>query len=257
MIKALSKNKPLAITVSLLIVILGIVLFLTVFGKSDEQQSTTTDQESDSSQEATPSQTDETLTDEPVSQTATYAVEYNVTWSNDSHPETLPSGAHVSPIVLTVHKTRDSLFEPDHLATAGIEIMAETGATATLVDELSQNEATLEPVIGQVINAPGSNNLEIKANQDYRFLSAVSMLAPSPDWFVAVNNVELFKDGQWLDQVELTMRPYDAGTDSGATFEATNSDTNPAEVISLPRDDDFKQAAAEGDFATITIKLQK
>ena len=80
------------------------------------------------------------------------------------------------------------------------------------------------------------------------------MLAPSPDWFVGANNVNLFKNGQWEDEVSLAMGSYDAGTDSGETFESANIDTSPAELIGSPRDDVFNQADSEGDFAIIIIK---
>ena len=49
------------------------------------------------------------------------------------------------------------------------------------------------------------------------------------------------------------MRPYDAGTDSGATFTADDLETAPAATIGPPADKAFADAAAEGDFATIKI----
>ena len=79
------------------------------------------------------------------------------------------------------------------------------------------------------------------------------MLAPSPDWFVAINSVELFRDGQWLEETELTMGPYDAGTDSEMTFTANDLDTRPAKTIGPPVDSVFINATDENDFATITI----
>ena len=186
-------------------------------------------------------------------QTAVYMIEYSVPWSASTHPDTLPSGSHVSPIVVVSHMDENELFASGTAATDGIEIMAETGATKVLAGEISDNSSILSSVIGTRIDTPGSNTLKLELDQNHSLLSAVSMLAPSPDWFVAINSVELFKDGQWLEEIELTMKPYDAGTDSGATFTAADSDTSPAETIGPPADGVFVNAADENDFATITI----
>lgn len=196
----------------------------------------------------------ETPSQEPeADKMATYTIEYKVVWSPETHPETLPAGAHVSPIVIISHKNEGDLFAAETLATDGIEIMAETGATAVLMAEIEANQSIFGSAAGRRIDVPGSNILEIEFDQDHPLLSAVSMLAPSPDWFVAVDNVNLFDGGQWLDKVELPMRPYDAGTDSIASFSTDDLDTDPAGTIGPPVDDEFIQAAAEGDFARLII----
>ena len=186
-------------------------------------------------------------------QTAIYMIEYNVPWSISTHPGTLPPGPHVSPIVVVAHTNANDLFTSGTAATDGIEIMAETGATKVLADEISDNASILNSVIGTRIDVPGSNTLKLAFDQDHSLISAVSMLAPSPDWFVAIDDVELFENGQWLEKIELTMAPYDAGTDSGTTFTADDLDTSPAQTIGPPADSAFVNAADENGFATITI----
>ena len=235
--------------------VIGILLFLAlvvvvavVLSRSDSTNETNG---ADASQ-AVPEAEDPEETPE-AEQTAVYAVEYNVPWGPDSHPDSLPPGPHVSPIVVVSHMGQDDLFASGTLATDGVEMMAETGATEVLVGEIGDNPSILSSVVGTRIDVPGSNRLELEFDRDHPLLTAVSMLAPSPDWFVAVNNVELFLDGQWLEEVELPMRPYDAGTDSGETFTAADFDTSPAKTIGPPVDSAFANAAAEGDFATITV----
>lgn len=185
--------------------------------------------------------------------TATYTIRYDVPWSTDTHPGTLPPGPHVSPIVIVAHESEGDLFASGSLATDGIEMMAETGATKVLAGEIDDNPSILGSVIGGRIDAPGSSNFELELDQDHPLLSAVSMLAPSPDWFVAVTDINLLEDGQWLDEIKLKMNPYDAGTDSGARFTADDSDTNPAEPIGPPVDDELIDAAGENSFATLTL----
>jgi hypothetical protein len=63
-------------------------------------------------------------------------------------------------------------------------------------------------------------------------VSLVSKLYPSPDWFVGVSDLELcLPNGQWVEQKEINLYPYDAGTDSGPTYVSPDQSTNPQEAI--------------------------
>lgn len=236
--------KPLLVVIALLLVV------AVVFTMSRSDGSET----GDTSDKAV----DDTVTPAPESsQTATYMIEYDASWSSETHPATLPDGAHVSPIVVVAHKNENDLFASGLTASDGIEMMAETGATQVLLSEIDNNPLILGSVVGQRIDVPGSNSLELEFDRDHSLLSAVSMLAPSPDWFVAVSNVDLFQDGQWLDEIELEVRAYDSGTDSGPIFTAPDSDADPAVAISGPRDEEFAAAASENAFATIRITRKR
>ena len=78
---------------------------------------------------------------------------------------------------------------------------------------------------------PGSREIQITASLGAELVTVVSMIAPSPDWFIAARNVELYKDGRWQESITIPARLYDAGTDSGETFNANDDDTNPKEPI--------------------------
>ncbi len=241
------KNKQSLIVIVMIVgVALTVILFL-IFTRGGNQAEEVTE---NNITETDTKDLHETLEAE---QTVIYTIEYDVPWSTSTHPDTLPPGAHVSPIVVVSHMNENDLFTSGTEATDGIEIMAETGATKVLVGEISDNSSIFSSVIGTRLDVPDSNTLKLELDQDHSLLSAVSMLAPSPDWFVAINSVELFKDGQWLEEIELTMKPYDAGTDSGTTFTATDFDTSPAKTIGPPIDSVFVNAADENGFATITI----
>lgn len=74
-------------------------------------------------------------------------------------------------------------------------------------------------------------------------VTVVSMLAPSPDWFVGVSGISLFEDGEFVESKTISLRVYDAGTDNGLTFGSANADTNPAQPISRLTTD-----SADSDF---------
>lgn len=189
----------------------------------------------------------------PQPDTATYMITFDATWSTESHPSTLPPGAHVSPAVAVAHSTPNDLFESRAQATPGIEDMAETGATPVLLAELAADPSVLESKVGARIDTPGKTEITITASKAFPLLSIVSMLAPSPDWFVGINNFNLFEDGVWLESAVLETAPYDAGTDSGVDFTSENSDTQPKGVISTPQDAAFVEATNQSIFGTITV----
>jgi hypothetical protein len=57
------------------------------------------------------------------------------------------------------------------------------------------------------------------------------MIAPSPDWFTGVHGLSLVENGRWLDQKTVVLDLYDAGTDSGVTYNSLDVDTQPRELI--------------------------
>ena len=191
---------------------------------------------------------------EPQPQSARYRVTVISDWTSSSHPMTRPSNSHFSPSVVAVHGQPGRLFEPGRAASPGIEQMAEVGATSTLRNELNADDLVTEVRVGSSIFGAGKNTFEVRAAQLDNYLSVVTMLAPSPDWFSGVRDVELFVDGAWVDRIEVDLSNYDAGTDSGTSWRSSNADTSPAQVISSSRDAAFTAGAAEGRFGRVIVE---
>ena len=77
-------------------------------------------------------------------------------------------------------------------------------------------------------------NIEVEVTKDFPYVSLVTMLAPSPDWFTGIMKVSLCNasSGMWMDSWTINdIRPWDAGTDDGATFGAGDAATMPQGVI--------------------------
>ena len=132
--------------------------------------------------------------------------------------------------------------------------MAETGSTSTLRSELTVNPTVQSVAIGAGINRSGSDTLDITASRSNDLMSLVTMLAPSPDWFVGFSAVPLYVDGAWITRTVLDLGAYDAGTDSGVAFTSANNDTQPRPAISGPRDGTYISAASEGRFGYVVIQ---
>ena len=167
-----------------------------------------------------------------------YTVRMRASWSERLHPYWYPQGAHLSPMVAWSHRLKNILFRENGISSEGMEIMAETGATKTLVQEIQNNilaGTILTHNVGLVFNAPGENEIQIPMTKDAPYITVVSMIAPSPDWFITAQNIQLYEDGRWLERVNIPAVLYDAGTDGGTSFTAADIDTNPKKPITKIR----------------------
>ncbi len=189
---------------------------------------------------------------------ATYTVTFKMHWNSTNFPTDYPSGAHFSPLIGWSHKPVNDFFKLGTTASAGIKLMAETGGTGTLETELKAKIAANEGfhyVLGKGLSrGTGDITVEVKVDSDNSSISLASMLAPSPDWYVAIVNVNLKEVNKFVDTKTVTAAVYDAGTDSGTTFASANSVTTPQVPISLfvdtPLGNGTKLPTA---FATVTF----
>lgn len=77
--------------------------------------------------------------------------------------------------------------------------------------------------------------LDIKVNPNYTLVSALTMIAPSPDWFVGVHDCNLCNtaNGIWFDKKVKDLFLYDSGTDDATTFVHKNTPSKPPVPIFL------------------------
>ena len=168
---------------------------------------------------------------------ARYRVTFQATWSAETHPTNFPANPHFSGLVGATHNENNRIWQRGELASDGIELMAETGGKTQLLPEIAElieaGNAHGELSGGGLSTSPASVSLEFDIVSSHPFVTLVSMLAPSPDWFVGVSALSLLaEDGTWKEREEVMLRLYDAGTDDGTTFTAANADSDPAQPIS-------------------------
>ena len=111
--------------------------------------------------------------------------------------------------------------------------MAEFGSKPPLEFEVQQaiDAGTAHAIVSALsgISSPGSTTVDVAVTIDFPLATVVSMIAPSPDWFVGTSGTRLFVDGEWVDGLVVDLYPYDAGTDSGPTYLSPNQPTLPPE----------------------------
>ncbi len=169
--------------------------------------------------------------------TARYEVVFNATWSRATHPDDFPSAAHWSGLVGGVHSSAVHFWREGETASEGIRLMAERGRQADLLGEvnaaISAGTADFTLAGGGIGTSPGTVSLRFPQpmRRDYPLVTLCSMIAPSPDWFVAVDSLNLIESGEWIPEKTVTLFGYDAGTDSGVTFTSPDLVTTPRGVV--------------------------
>ncbi len=165
-----------------------------------------------------------------------YRLDFEGTWSATTHPGAFPGGSsHFTDLVGATHSEGSTFWEPGQLATLGVERVAELGSSSTFLSEVQVaiNSGTAASKINgpSLFGLPASESLTVTVTELHPLVTLVSMVAPSPDWFVGVTGLSLRENGQWLGQVEVELDAYDAGTEDGEGFSLSNPATNPQEVI--------------------------
>ena len=168
---------------------------------------------------------------------ATYSIVFTSNWR--AHGP-LPNNAHFTDLVGATHNSNVTFLAEGALATQGVEQVAELGSTGSFANEV--NGAIGAGNATQFIDGPSLFLLNtssttitingISVESTHPLISLVSMIAPSPDWMIAVSNLSLLdENGQWVTEKTMDLFPYDAGTEEGSGYSLNNPATVPQEVI--------------------------
>ena len=166
-------------------------------------------------------------------QAITYEVTFQGNWTTASTPGGVVTGGHFTTLIGGVHGSGVTFWRAGGRASPGVEGVAEEGFTGTFRSEVARSPHT-RAVIQQGVAGGGtaSATFTIDVTRTHPRVTLLSMIGPSPDWFVGVSGVSLL-DGadEWRRSHVVDLFPYDAGTEEGDEFSLSNPDTNPQGVI--------------------------
>lgn len=174
---------------------------------------------------------------------ATYDINFTSTWNATDH-STLPSDAHWSNLVGANHNSTITFLEMGATATNGIENVAEAGSNTIFNAEVQtainagNAEQWLQESFSPFAAISSATLSDVIVSEAYPLLTLVSMIAPSPDWIIAVNGLTLWDTSldQWKETFTVDLFPYDAGTEDGFDYSGDNPATNPRGVITTIAD---------------------
>ena len=173
----------------------------------------------------------------PSDPQARYIAIFEADWSAATHPQDFPSNPHFSPMIGATHLAGTRFWEAGAIASEGIERMAEEGSQSPLDGEIAAAQAAGQAETlfrgGGLSPSPGLETVEFDITSAFPYVTLVSMVAPSPDWFVGVSGLLLIANGEWRNEVVVELLPWDAGTDSGASYDSLDADLQPQAPIAL------------------------
>uniref|UniRef100_A0A8C7GFH5 Spondin-1 n=1 Tax=Oncorhynchus kisutch TaxID=8019 RepID=A0A8C7GFH5_ONCKI len=173
--------------------------------------------------------------------TAKYRVTFFGNWSEKIHPKDYPRRAnHWSALIGASHSRSYVLWEYRGFASEGVKQVAELGSPVKMEEEIRQKGDEVLTVIKtkaqwpawQPLNVRAAPSAEFSVDRTRHLMSFLSMLGPSPDWNVGLSAEDLCtKECGWVQRLDQDLIPWDAGTDSGVTYESPNKPTIPQERI--------------------------
>lgn len=196
--------------------------------------------------------------------TASYDISFISSWEHEiidpisgNSTSDIPENAHWSNLVGTTHNSNFMLLRMGTLASLGIKNVAESGNNTALFNEVNSSEDTnqwLQQGFSPFAAISSATLSNIVVTSDFPLLSLVSMIAPSPDWIIAIDAINLRDNNAWIDNIVLELFPYDAGTDGGLNYSSMNQVSVPSQFI--------RSLINEGPFntkpiGTLTISLNQ
>jgi len=170
--------------------------------------------------------------------TATYDINFTSTWNSTDHG-TLPGSAHWSDLVGANHNSNITFLEMGGTSTIGIENVAENGSNTAFSSEVQtainagNAEQWLQKSFSPFAAISSATLNDVVVSEDFPLVTLLSMIAPSPDWIIAVNSLSLWDTpgNKWKETFTVDLFPYDAGTEDGFGYSGSNIATNPRGVI--------------------------
>jgi len=199
-----------------------------------------------------------------TAEVVTYRLTVDNTWSLETHPDRFPlNDAHFSWLGGGTHNDQVSFWQPGEVASPGVVQMAETGVIDDLVGEVGAQ------VVGgnaframayrwwfcpetTTANSCGDLSVEFEVDSEFPLVTLMTMLGPSPDWFVGVNGLSLRAGNRWQSEVVVDLRPYDGGTRSANIWKLGGPTSSPVEAIALI---DENQLVGPESLGTFTFTL--
>jgi hypothetical protein len=175
--------------------------------------------------------------------TANYNISVNTTWNATDHSSiasigNLPNDPHWSALALVTHKNNNEFLQLGNIASQGVQSIAEFGSTTNFQSEVNTAISLLnaDQYLQSGFSPRGAvsfasiNNITV--SETYPLVTFLSMIAPSPDWFIAVNSESLRSGNSgvnngWKDSYSIDLFVYDAGTDDGTDYASANAESNP------------------------------
>jgi hypothetical protein len=193
---------------------------------------------------------------------AQYSVTFTRHWTEKTHPFEYPeagllTGPHFSGLIGASHNGAYKIYKEGAKPTPGLEKLSEEGKHSPLDAEIkaaiAAGKAGALFETGPIRDAMGVEMTEVTVSSKFPMVSAVAMIAPSPDWFAGTAEVNLMEGGKWVATKTVKLFAYDSGGDDGTTYKADDKDNNPKKPTTSASTPHFVSKGKKVRVATLTF----
>ena len=155
--------------------------------------------------------------DEPecTAPTATYNMTFVFTWSPVCHPDYYFPESKWSPPTGASHNPDYRMWDACmDMASPGVGLVSQTGDTSVIKQEyMVAMEHILNTTQGKLVpDGSGMTSSNLTVDKDHQYVSAISMLVPSPDRLVGVADLRLCNGDEWRDRVRVCFELFSTAT---------------------------------------------
>uniref|UniRef100_A0A8B9R8G1 Spondin-1 n=1 Tax=Astyanax mexicanus TaxID=7994 RepID=A0A8B9R8G1_ASTMX len=179
--------------------------------------------------------TDKPLLDCCACGTAKYRVTFYGNWSEKLHPKDYPSKLSAYKCIYSILYKLNCVpiwMHGGYLQVVALFIYAPSSLSSQGDEVLTVIKMKAQWPAWQPLNVRAAPSAEFSVDRSRHLMSFLTMLGPSPDWNVGLSAEDLCtKECGWVQKLVQDMIPWDAGTDSGVTYESPNKPTVPQEKI--------------------------
>jgi len=173
----------------------------------------------------------------PSSSDVQYNCVFENLWTKDRHPRRYPTDAvHWTRQILTSHSNDYNMWHVGSLASNAVKQIVEGGGTASMVTDLERMDNSYEVGYAKymTIDPTMRFNNPIAMTSKNHYLSTITKMAPSPDWFSGFHDFDALNERKqtWYKEFTIETFPFDAGTEDGNSYNTDNSPTSPVQPIS-------------------------
>jgi hypothetical protein len=165
---------------------------------------------------------------------AAYSVSVTTYWSAPAF--TVPANVHLTTLSGMIHKADTFLWKTGIIATDGLKDVAEIGNSLKINKEIDSIIGMGRASLRFDIPPPAINSTvqkDLMFTPAFSQISFVSMIAPSPDWFIGIHNLSLISGNKWIADTTVNIYVYDSGTEEGDVFGYNNPATLPRQNVGV------------------------
>ncbi len=149
-------------------------------------------------------------------------------WSSNVYGELFPEDALFASFVGLTHNSPNKLYKLGNPASDGLAEYCKTGDSAQLVSDINsmiEDKSSYSLIQTGLMSPEGEIKVTFETNLRHRYITCVGRIAPSPDWFVSIENVDLRLLNHAGYGVTVLFHANDAGVKGGTSFSEPGQDT--------------------------------